>query len=65
MQSMFSTAVAIIPAEFAVFLKIHSGLPFEPSTRTQDPIVTGAGIVACKFDNGILSCFSFFLFKPT
>jgi hypothetical protein len=30
------------------------GLPFEPSTRTQDPIVTGAGIVACKFDNGIL-----------
>ena len=31
---------------------MFAGLPFEPSTRTQDPIVTGAGIVACKFDNG-------------
>jgi len=39
---------------FALWLRIqmHAGLPFEPSTRTQDPIVTGAGIVACKFDNG-------------
>ena len=41
-----------------------SGLPFEPSTRTQDPIVTGAGIVACKFDNGRNVCY-LFLYAPT